>query len=105
MCMLHREGFAIKGPCAPHKRLGSVRVKMKTSVRCIHIQTQLRVKILNLSIVKHKNILQKKSKFLTSFLLSKFSSFVAENLDRRVENYLSRPENPFPKKKCQSDKN
>ena len=68
----------------------------------IHIWNQLRSRILNIPISKHKNLFYKKRQiFRPHFLYLIFLLCWRET----IENYLHKPRNLFPNKERRSDKN
>ena len=88
------------GPIQYHW-LGSVGVKIKTTIWYIHIWTQLSSGILNIPIFKHKNAFYRKRQiFRRQFLYLNLLFSWQET----VENYLHRPENSYLKKKVNRTK-
>ena len=88
------------GPIQYHW-LGSVGVKIKTTIWYIHIWTQLSSGILYIPIFKHKNAFYRKRQIF-------WRQFLYLNLlfswQETVENYLHRPENSYLKKKVNQTK-
>ena len=88
------------GPIQYHW-LGSVGVKIKTTIWYVHIWTQLSWGILNILIFMHENAFYRKrqiSRRLFLYLNLLFSWL------KTVENYLHRPENSYLKKKVNRTK-